>query len=255
MASGSKGNAIYVEAGQTKVLIDAGLSGREIRRRLQGIGVDPEDLDAIVISHEHSDHTRGVQPLSKQLNLPVYMNHPTLSHIKKLAIGQNIREFETGMPFSVQDLFFHPFSVPHDAADPVGFTIRYKEVKVGIATDLGFATRLVVEQFRKCDLLVLESNHDEAMLESGPYPWEVKQRVKGRLGHLSNDQAETVVKAVYHEGLQHVVLFHLSEINNSPEKAMEGMNLLLKSREYHSVGISLALQGSVSKMVSVRRKH
>lgn len=171
--------------------------------------------------------------------------------MKRVAIKENVREFESGKPFPLQGLLFEPFSVPHDAADPVGFAIKYKGLKIGIATDLGFATNLVVERLKKCDLLILESNHDEEMLRFGPYPWEVKQRVKGRLGHLSNDQAGTLIKEVYHEGLKHVILFHLSEINNNPEKATEGVSLPLKNHKYRPVNISLAVQHRVSHIVSV----
>ncbi len=208
------------------------------------------DLDAIVVSHEHIDHVRGLQPLSRQLNLPVYINSPTLLSIKKVAIKENVREFETGRPFSIRDFFFEPFSVPHDAADPVGFTIRYKEWKIGIATDLGFATKLVIERLKNCDILILESNHDEEMLQSGPYPWEVKQRVKGRLGHLSNHQAASLIKEVDHGGLKHIILFHISETNNSHEKATEGVNFLSENGHHDRVNISLALQHRVGKMIS-----
>lgn len=236
-------------AGKTKVLVDVGLSGRETLKRLEEIGVHVEDLDAIVISHEHIDHIRGLQPLSRQLNLPVYINHPTLSNMKKVEIKKNIMEFQTGEPFSLKDLFFEPFSVPHDAADPVGFTIRYNGWKIGIATDLGFATKLVMERLRRCDLLILESNHDEEMLKSGPYPWELKQRVKGRLGHLSNHQAAALIKEVHHGGLRHIILFHMSETNNSPDKAIEGINFLSRTRNHDPVNISLALQHRVGKMI------
>ena len=255
LASGSKGNAIYVEAGKTKVLVDAGLSGRETRRRLQSIDVHAEDLDAVIVSHEHTDHIQGLKVLSNQLNLPVYINYPTLSNMKGPGIKGDVREFDTGGAFSLQDLFFQSFSVPHDAADPVGFTIEYKEVKIGIATDLGFPTRLVTERLKKCDLLILESNHDEEMLKLGPYPWEVKQRIKSRLGHLSNHQAETLIKEVYHAGLRHVILFHLSEINNSPQKAGEGISLLLKNPMYHPISLSLAVQHTVGKMVSLTHEN
>lgn len=251
IASGSKGNAIYVEAGKTKVLVDAGLSGRETRRRLQSINVHVEDLDAIIVSHEHIDHVRGLNVLSNQLNLPVCINYSTLSNMKGPGIKGDVREFNTGETFFIKDLLFQSFSVPHDAADPVGFIIGYKELKIGIATDLGFPTRLVTERLKKCDLIILESNHDEEMLTLGPYPWEVKQRIKSRLGHLSNYQAENLIKEVYHAGLKHVILFHLSEINNSPQKAGERISLLLKNPMYRPISLSLAAQHTVGKMVSL----
>ena len=252
LASGSKGNAIYIQAGETKVLIDAGLSGREIRRRLAGIGVHGEDLSAIVVSHEHVDHTRGLGVLSRQLNLPVYINNPTLSHLKGKEIKGDVREFESGVPFSVEDLSFQPFSVPHDAADPVGFTVEFEECRIGIATDLGFATRLVIERLKKCDLLILEFNHDEEMLKSGPYPWELKQRIKGRLGHLSNRQAGALLEEIHHGGLRHLILFHMSETNNHPQRATEEVSRFPKSCEYDPMKFSLAAQESVGKLISVR---
>ena len=162
-----------------------------------------------------------------------------------------MREFASGESFSVKDLLFQPFSVPHDAADPVGFTIKYKEIKIGIATDLGFATRLVIERLKNCDLLVLESNHDEEMLKLGPYPWQIKQRIKSRLGHLSNKQAGILIKEIYHKGLKHIILFHISEMNNRPEKACGKVNHLLKRCKYHPVDISMAEQQRVGKIISI----
>lgn len=166
-------------------------------------------------------------------------------------IKGDVREFNTGESFLINDLLFQSFSVPHDAADPVGFTIGYKELKIGIATDLGFPTRLVTERLKKCDLLILESNHDEEMLKLGPYPWEVKQRIKSRLGHLSNNQAENLIKEVFHTGLRHVILFHLSETNNSPQKAGESINLLLKNPIHQPTSLFLAEQNTVSRVVSL----
>ena len=251
LASGSKGNAIYIEAGDTKVLIDVGLSGKEIRRRLASIDVRGEDLDAIVISHEHMDHTCGLRVLSNQLKLPVFINHPTLSNIKGKEIKGDVREFDSGTPFSIKDLSFQPFSVPHDAADPVGFAVRYNGFKIGIVTDLGFATKLVIERLKQCDLLILESNHDEEMLKAGPYPWEVKQRIKGRLGHLSNHQAGALLEDIHHKDLKHVILFHISETNNNPQRAAEGVKHLLSNGGYDSMGVSLACQNTVGRLVSI----
>ena len=221
LASGSKGNALYISDGVTGVLIDAGLSAVAIERRLRSRGLDPGSVDAIVVSHEHGDHIQGVGPLSRRYDLPVYMNEPTLA-----AAGRQVgnlpqaRTFRRGVSFSIGDLCLHPFSVSHDASEAVGFTIQSNTVKMGIATDLGVATELVRHHLRGCRLIVLEANHDRKMLEEGPYPWHVKQRIQSRMGHLSNEACRDLLGDVCHSGLDHVILGHLSETNNDPEKAL-----------------------------------
>jgi len=221
LASGSKGNAIFISNGDTAILLDAGLSGIEIERRLNFRGLSPENLDAIVVSHEHSDHIQGVGVLSRRFNLPVYMNAKTGQ--AALSILGNIREqnfFECGAPFKIKTLRLHPFSVSHDASDPAGFTINQNGTKIGIATDLGIATAMVKEHLKQCNLMILEANHDPAMLVEGPYPWPLKQRIKSRTGHLSNIESKNLLHAVKHNGLEHVILAHLSETNNTPDKAL-----------------------------------
>lgn len=221
LASGSRGNAIFLSDGLTSILLDAGLSGIEIERRLQSKGLRPQDLDAILVSHEHADHIQGVGVLSRRFNLPVYMTPKT----KKMAtplIGSinSVKEFECGTTFKIEGLIIHPFTVSHDADDPAGFTIYQNGIKVGIATDLGIATAVVKEHLKECNLLIIEANHDATMLTNGPYPWPLKQRIRSRVGHLSNEASQKLVKAVQHERLQHVVLAHLSEVNNTPQKAL-----------------------------------
>lgn len=221
LASGSRGNAIFISDGATSILIDAGLSGIEIQRRLQSKGLYPENLDAVVVSHEHTDHVQGVGVLSRRFNLPVYISSKT----KKAASSQlgnvcGFKKFECGTTFNIQNLIIHPFSVSHDAKDPAGFTICQNGCKVGIATDLGLATPLVKEHLKGCTLLILESNHDPVMLINGPYPWSLKQRVKSRTGHLSNQASKNLLKEVQHQRLEYVVLAHLSETNNTPQKAI-----------------------------------
>ena len=221
LASGSKGNAIYVSDGITSILIDAGLTGVEIERRLASRGLSPDDLSGILVSHEHIDHIRGVGVLSRRYNLPVYMtnktNNASADIIKRIKIQKT---FTCGKTFNIKGLSFHPFSISHDAQDPVGFTVSCNHLKIGIATDLGLATGMVKQHLKNCELLLIESNHDTTMLEKGPYPWPIKQRIKSRTGHLSNDASKELLKELKHDNLKHVILGHLSEINNTPEKAL-----------------------------------
>ncbi len=221
LASGSKGNSVYVSDGRTAILVDAGLSGIEIERRMKSRDLNPESLDAILVSHEHDDHIRGVGVLSRRYGLPVYISaktceaaSPQLKNLKKTVA------FNCGASFKINTLNIHPFSISHDAADPAGFTISLNQKKIGIATDLGIATAMVRHHLQACDLLILEANHDPEMLISGPYPWHLKQRVNGRTGHLSNRDSRILLEEIQHQQLQHVILAHLSETNNTPEKAL-----------------------------------
>lgn len=224
LASGSKGNAVYISNGETSVLLDAGLSGIEIERRLKFRGLSPEKIDAIVVSHEHSDHVQGVGVLSRRYNLPVYMNSKT-GKAAEPVLGnlQDCRCFECGTPFRVKSLTLYPFSISHDAQDPAGFTISQNGTKVGIATDLGVATAMVKEHLKNCNLLIVEANHDPVMLLNGPYPWPLKQRIKSRSGHLSNIDTKILLQELKHDCLEHVILAHLSETNNTPQKALNAV--------------------------------
>lgn len=221
LASGSKGNAIYISDGFTSILVDAGLSGIEIERRLKSRGLHPEHLDAIIISHEHRDHIQGAGVLARRYNLPVYINCKTSKaaslHIKRI---QNEINFECGSGFMVNTLGIHPFSISHDAEDPAGFTVSHNNTKIGIATDLGIATSMVKEHLKNCSLLILEANHDPDMLANGPYPWPLKQRIKSRTGHLSNTDSKRLLNELQHKGLKYVILAHLSETNNTPRHAI-----------------------------------
>jgi phosphoribosyl 1,2-cyclic phosphodiesterase len=219
LASGSKGNSLFVSYRNTCILIDAGLSGIEIQRRLNTINVDPESLTAIIITHEHSDHVRGSGVLSRRFELPVYITQKTWQACSNLGKIEDLCFFECGAPFKVDQILVTPFSISHDAKDPVGLTLEYKDQKIGIATDLGIATNLVKEHLKNSNILYLESNHDPEMLINGPYPWHLKQRIKGRTGHLSNMDAGTLVSELKTDCLKHVILAHLSEENNCPKKA------------------------------------
>jgi phosphoribosyl 1,2-cyclic phosphodiesterase len=249
LASGSKGNAIYVSGGTTAILVDAGLSGIEIERRMRATGLAATDLHAILVSHEHSDHVRGVGVLARRYGLPVHISAET----ERAATGligpvPDVRHFQIGRPFAIGDLAIHPFATSHDAQDPAGFTIGCNGHKIGIATDLGIATGMVKQHLKNCALLILEANHDTTMLVQGPYPWPLKQRIKSRSGHLSNEDSGELLLALQHEGLCHVILAHLSEINNTPEKARAAVQRALHNAEcrFH---IDVACQDRCGKVI------
>ena len=220
LASGSKGNAIYISDGLTAILIDAGLSATEIKRRLKSRGLNPKDLNAILVTHEHSDHIQAVGVLSRQLKLPIYLSR---NIEKKVSMGSvhEIRTFHSGSTFQIDNLAVHPFAVSHDAADPVGFTIGQNGSRIGVATDLGTVTPRLKDHLKGCQLLILEANHDPKMLVDGPYPWPLKKRIQSNRGHLSNDQSKNLLKELQHRDLKHVILAHLSETNNNPGKALD----------------------------------
>ena len=219
LTSGSKGNSTYIECAEGAVLVDSGLSAREILRRTLAAGGDPGRVKAILLTHEHSDHLRGVVPLARRLKVPVYATAPTLAE-SSLPLDVHTVCVNTGQSFEAAGFTLRPFSVPHDAADPVGYTLEYDSVRVGLATDLGYGTTLVKETLAGCRVLILESNHDKRMLMDGPYPWFLKQRVGSRRGHLSNISSSSILEDVVHSGLESVVLAHLSEVNNEPQLAL-----------------------------------
>lgn len=296
LASGSRGNSTVLSGGRTRILVDAGLSCRELFRRMKLAGEDPATLSAIIVTHEHQDHVNGLAVTARKLGIPVYFTEGThrawmrwlsprrqmtyaqwLEMVRKQAaerqaepesateavenefqddpeaeavenpaqIGAQpaqepapepaserpptvkedptwlpaVEYFAAGQPFSIGDICINPFTIPHDAADPVGFVFSSEGVRLGFATDLGYIPPNVREQLRNLDLLLLESNHDLEMLRDGPYPWSVKQRVLSRVGHLSNDAAAEFLAADYDGQAAYVILGHLSENNNLPELA------------------------------------
>ncbi|MBV9573929.1 MAG: MBL fold metallo-hydrolase [Acidobacteriales bacterium] len=239
LASGSRGNATLLESASTRILVDAGLSCRETFKRMKAANSDPRTLSAILITHEHADHIYGLIVLANKLNLPVFMNEATYQAWEKAvrdACGEvprlpKVELFSSGHYFVVGDITVMPFTIPHDAADPVGFTLRSGGVKVGIATDLGYLPPNVCDQLRGCDVLVIESNHDLEMLRGGPYPWSVKQRVMSRVGHLSNETLADFFARDYDGCASYIVLAHLSEQNNHPELARTAAERALGPRQ------------------------
>jgi phosphoribosyl 1,2-cyclic phosphodiesterase len=216
LASSSAGNAIFVASSRTRVLIDAGISRREIVARLAAIGESPEALDAVLLSHEHSDHVCGLLPLVRKLRVPVYVSCLTAPCIAWEDSEARIEMFQAGQRLRIGNLEIDTFTVPHDAIDPVGFCVRAEGAKAGFVTDLGYMPESVKFHLRDSDFLILESNHDLDMLKVGPYPWSVKQRVMGRNGHLSNDMVSDYILDGLDGRLRTLVLGHLSEHNNHP---------------------------------------
>lgn len=311
IASGSRGNSCIVSSSTTRVLVDAGLSCRELFRRMQLAGEDPRTLDAVLITHEHQDHVQGLGVTARKLGIPVYFTEAThrawvrqMQPQRRISYAEWLRQykqardtqvqadaehtveadraeinqacdtgvrddtvlqsaakestpkpqadpaqlpsvayFRAGEVFTIGDLAISPFTIPHDAADPVGFVFTAEGVRLAVATDLGYIPPNVDAQLRRCDLLMLESNHDLEMLRDGPYPWSVKQRVLSRVGHLSNDAAANFLEKSYDGSAMYVVLAHLSENNNHPdlarmaaERALASQPTLLGNR------LALALQ-------------
>lgn len=224
LGSGSSGNAALLSTSRTRLLIDAGLSKRETLKRMVEVGLGPESgnfgIDAILLSHEHADHAAHLEALAEEFGAPVYLSEGTREKLSNGSLQperMRLECFRPGQGFAVGDIEVLPFLVPHDAAEPVGFRFRADGVSIGFAVDLGFLTTLVREQLRGCDGLVLEANHDLEMLRHGPYPWFIKQRVMGRLGHLSNEAIAEFLEFDYDGRARTLVLAHLSANNNSEE--------------------------------------
>lgn len=226
LGSGSKGNAALLATGRTRLLIDAGFSRRELLRRMQTAGCDATSLDAILITHEHSDHVGGLPKLAATVAAPVYLNPGTREALERqwsAAEANCLRQvelFASGHSFTIGDIEITSFTIPHDAADPVAFAFRAEGVRIVVVTDLGYLTENVKQQLAGADCVVLESNHDLEMLKNGGYPWALKQRVMGRLGHLSNDTVAAYLAGEFDCAAAHLVLAHLSENNNLPELAL-----------------------------------
>ncbi|MES2344807.1 MAG: MBL fold metallo-hydrolase [Chlamydiota bacterium] len=239
LASGSKGNCIYVGTKEAKILIDAGLSGRAIKERLALINVDLSEIDAILVTHEHIDHIRGLQVLGCRMGIPVFANGDTAKAIYDfLHECPKFKIFSTGETFEFGGMEIHPFSIQHDAIDPVAFTIKTSDLKLGFCADLGFATTLVSSQLQGCDYLYLESNHEVSMVHSCNRPMVYKQRVLSRQGHLSNEQCASLLQELHHANLKHVHLAHLSSECNAHEIALKSATTALNT----AIPVSIALQ-------------
>ena len=224
LGSGSAGNATVVWAGNTRVLVDAGFSARDLARRLEALGVDADDIDGVVITHDHGDHTKGMGVFARRHGTPLYMTEPTRAACARLFRGQEtVVPYRPGRTFTIGDVRVEPFITVHDAADPVGVALvdECTGLRLGVATDLGRPTTQIRHALSGCDLLILEANHDEVLLHTSGYPWSVKRRIASSHGHLSNQAAARFALELLHPRLAGVVLAHLSNECNRPDLALE----------------------------------
>ena len=248
LASGSSGNCYVVRGGDTFVLVDAGISGRQIRERLANIGLSPSQLSAVLVTHSHSDHVKGLAAVLKTTDAAVYANPATLRESCVDVPAERLRTFATGEAFTIGDLSVGSFPVSHDTGDPAGFSFCRGGRQLSIVTDTGTVTPQVLDQIRTADLLVLESNHDENILRMGRYPWFLKQRILSDHGHLSNEAAAIALAEALEEecaeGLARqrtVLLAHLSQENNFPEMALATMSNILEERGLLSAGLKISI--------------
>lgn len=260
IASGSSGNCIYAGSDATHLLVDVGISGKRIEEGLKGLELTGRDIDGILITHEHSDHIGGLGVLSRKYEIPIYATKGTISAIIKNG-GRNLpdpelfQEIEADRKIVIKDLTVNPMRISHDAADPVGYRILYGNRKIAVCTDLGVFNDYTVESLRGMDALLIEANHDVNMLQVGPYPYYLKQRILGDRGHLSNENSGRLLNRILHDDLKAVVLGHLSKENNMPELAYEAVRMEItmgncpyRAEDFH---IMVADRSELSQVVAV----
>jgi phosphoribosyl 1,2-cyclic phosphodiesterase len=251
LASGSSGNCTYVASDRTRILIDAGLSGKQTATRLAVLETDVADLNAVCLTHEHDDHKASVGILHRKAGVALYANAGTMEAVTRdarlAALPWNV--FSTGSAFEVGDLQLEPFSVPHDSYDPVGFVVCCNGARAGVVTDMGMATTVVRERLRRCQVVVIESNHDEQMLRDAQRPWSLKQRIAGRQGHLSNQQAGELLADIAGDGLRVAFLAHLSSDCNSPTLAVKTVKRVLVEAGHPEVDVRLTFADRPTELV------
>lgn len=238
LGSGSRGNAILVESGEIRILVDAGFSGKDLARRMAAVDVEPESVTAILITHDHGDHTRGMGVFARRFGTPLYLTRPTREVCSRLLGGrERVVEYDSAAPFDLGSLRIQPFLTVHDAADPIAVTITDTVTgsKMGVATDLGRPTTGMRAALASSHLLVLEANHDDGRLWNGPYPWSVKQRIASSHGHLSNRAAAELATELFHDGLAAVILAHLSDSCNDPHMAHDAVGASLEKAGFRGV--------------------
>ena len=254
--SGSSGNSLYVETNKTKLLIDCGESAKKIVNSLSDIDVNIEDIDGILVTHEHIDHVKSLGTLSKKFNIPVYTNIETLNampeQMSKLK-SENIHLFNFSEDFEIGDLQIHPFAIPHDAANPCAFNILNNNTKLSIATDIGHMTPEILSNLEKSKFLLLESNYDPNILKCSPYPYHLKERIAGPYGHLSNDIAGKTISHLIESGLHTVMLGHLSKENNFPELAYKTVmeEIIYNNKSEKDIKLSVATRYNHTPVVKI----
>jgi len=253
LASGSKGNSTFVEINGFRLLVDVGLTLKDLIQRLERIQITPSQLDAIIITHEHYDHVKGLARLVRAYSIPVYLNQGTYHHLSRtLKQAFQPHLITTNEPFEIaREILVHPVQTPHDAADPISVIIQHNGSKIGIATDLGFVTRRVGRHLIGANLIVLESNHDEEMLKSSKYPWSLKQRILSKNGHLSNGAFNNALSKLIHCDLEAVFLAHLSEENNCPDLAHRLAVDTVRKSDHPQIAIHVGQQHAPTPLVEL----
>lgn len=253
LASGSSGNCILIASPATRLLIDAGLSCRQIEERLQPMGFSLEGVHGLCITHEHTDHTSALAALHRRTAVPLFASAGTIEAVERLqkTVGLPWNVFTTGQSFPVGDLAVTPFSVPHDSLDPVGFVVAHGELRVGVVTDMGVGTNIVRQRLKNCDVLVLEANHDERLLQAAKRPWALKQRIAGHQGHLSNRQAGELAVEIAGPATRAILLAHLSSDCNRPELALRTVRDLLDRAGLARIEVKLTYADRASDVVDV----
>ncbi len=254
--SGSSGNSLFVESQNTKILVDAGVSCKKIEKALEDIDVNPSTLDGILITHEHTDHVQGLGTLSKKFDLPVFVNQETLDAMptqKDKISDKNIKTFKVTEKFEIGDLTINPFSIPHDAANPCGFNIYKDDKKISIATDIGHITNSILKELEESLFIMLEANYDPNVLKCSTYPFNLKTRIAGPTGHLSNEMAGKTISYLIKSGLKNAMLGHLSKESNFPELAYKTVvdELLENNYNENSLLLSVASRTEHSKLITI----
>ena len=250
LGSGSSGNAILISSEKTTLLIDAGFSAKALQQRIEQLSFKINAIHALILSHEHQDHSKGWQSCAKFYDIPVFMTLLTQQALQASSKKKvNLRSFQVGKPFAIEDFTIQPFPVPHDAAEPLAFLITYKHHKIAIATDLGYLPNLVKKYLSESSIIILESNHDIEMLKNGPYPWQLKQRIMSRHGHLSNDTVGAFIKDHINQKCLYLFLAHISKKNNTPELALA--TSLANLTDNNTTRIILTYQSDISETVAL----